>query len=150
LTLFLGLGWVGALSGYHFRRAFGDPSLRDLTAGGVLYSIGAIVDFANWPVLIPGFVGPHEIFHFFIIAAAASHWRFVYRWCDHPVNNTLTFEVFVLKDHVLAKAVGDNMEVEAGSIDEAKTLIRSIVSNRFHSTITPTIRLRYFNEEKLV
>ena len=33
LSLFLGLGWLGAISGYVFRRSFGDPSIKYLAAG---------------------------------------------------------------------------------------------------------------------
>ncbi len=149
VTLFLGLGWVGAFSGFHFRRSYGDPSLWLLASGGALYSIGAVIDFANWPVIISGVLGPHEIFHIFIIAGAGVHWAFVYRWCDHPITNTLTFEVFVLSDHVIAKAIGERMEIEATSVEEAKKMIRAVVADRYHTTITPSIRLRYFNEEKL-
>ncbi|MES2965423.1 MAG: hemolysin III family protein [Bdellovibrionota bacterium] len=149
LSLFLGLGWVGALSGYHFRRSYGDPSLRRLALGGLAYSIGALIDFLNWPVLIPGVLGPHEIFHFFIIAGAAYHWAFVFKWCDHPIADQLTFEVMISKDHVIARAVGERMEIEARSVEEAKEMIRAVVANRYHSTIKPSINLRYFNEEKL-
>lgn len=150
LSLFLGLGWIGALSGYHFRRSYGDPSLWLLGGGGLLYSLGALIDFANWPIIIEGVLGPHEIFHFFIIAGAGAHWLFVLHWSDHPITDTLTFEVMVHHDHVLARAVGERMEVEAKTVEEAKEMIRAVVANRYHSTIKPSIRLRYFNEEKLV
>ncbi len=149
VTLFLCLGWVGGLSGYLFRKAYGDPSIWKLAAGGILYSVGAIIDFSDWPVLIEGVLGPHEIFHFFIIGGAYAHWHFVYRWCDHPVNNTLTFQVFILPDYVRAEAIGDRMSIEAPTLNEAKEVIRSVVASRYHSTIRPVIRLRYFNEEEL-
>lgn len=150
VTLFLALGWVGGLSGFFFRKAYGDPSIWALVAGGVLYSIGAIIDFSKWPVLIDGVLGPHEIFHFFIMAAAFAHWRFVYRWANHPVHNTLTFHVFILSDRVRAEAVSEKMEIIAPTLVEVKELIRATVAKRYHSTIRPVIRLRYFNEEEIV
>lgn len=149
LSLFLGLGWIGALSAYHFRKTYGDPSLQLLAWGGILYSIGAAIDFAQWPIIIEGVIGPHEIFHFFIIAAAFFHWLFVYRWSNHPVNNTLVFEVVVFPDRVVANALKENMKIEGHSIEEVKKLIRVVLSDRYHSSIEPKVRLRYFSEEHL-
>lgn len=149
VTMFLALGWVGGISGFFFRKAYGDPSIWSLAAGGILYSVGAIIDFADWPVVIPGALGPHEIFHFFIIAAAFSHWRFVYRWADHPVHNILIFHVYILAGHVRAEAIDERMEIQAPTLPELKELIRAAVSKRFHSTIRPVVRLRYFNEEEI-
>lgn len=149
VSLFLGLGWVGAGSGFLFRRSYGDPSIWLLAAGGALYSLGAIIDFVKWPVLISDILGPHELFHFCVIAAAACHWSFVYRWCDHPVHNRIIFNVSVFPDHVIAKAVSENMEIEADNLELARERIRDAVTRRFHSTITPEIRLRYFKEEFL-
>jgi channel protein (hemolysin III family) len=148
--LFLGLGWVGALTGHYFRKFYGDSSIRFLIGGGAFYSLGALVDFLRWPVLIPEIVGPHEIFHIFVIAGAISHWLFIYRWAHHPVSNLMMFHVYVRSEsQVVAHAVGDNIVVESNSVEGIKNLIRFHVANKFHSRIEPTIRLRYFNEEHL-
>lgn len=148
--LFLGLGWVGALTSHYFRKFYGDGSIRFLIGGGVLYSIGALFDFLHWPVLIPDVIGSHEIFHLFVIAGAMSHWIFIYHWSRHPVSNLLMFHVYMRPENqFFAHAVGDNIVIESDSIEEIKKQIREHVARRFRSRIEPTIRLRYFNEEHL-
>src|SRR5665213_3205493 len=44
LSFFLGLGWLGAISMMQFRKAFKGASIALVVAGGVFYSIGAIID----------------------------------------------------------------------------------------------------------
>jgi channel protein (hemolysin III family) len=150
LSMFLGLGWLGAISGYVFRRSFGDPSIKYLAAGGMFYSIGAVFDFLHWPVLIDGVFGPHEVFHIFVILGALSHWIFIYRWSHHPVVNDILVHVHIFPDsRFVARAVGERIMLETRSLDEMKTLIKADVARKFHSTIQPTIRLRYFQEENI-
>jgi channel protein (hemolysin III family) len=150
LSFFLGLGWLGALSGFKFMRMFKDPSIKFFIAGGLSYSIGAVIDFARWPNIIPGVIGPHEIFHFFVILGAYSHWYFVYRWSAHPVANKILFHVHIYPTkHVVATAIGESLRLEASSVEEMKQMIKKRVSEKYHSTIQPSIRLRYFQEEHL-
>jgi hemolysin III len=150
LSLFLALGWVGAFSGYKFRSSFAHHSLRYLIGGGVFYSLGAVIDFARWPILINGVIGPHEIFHIFVVLGAWAHWQFMYLWAEHPVSNTIMFYVRVLDEkRFLARARGEWIQVEADSRQELHSLILKRVSEKYHPSIAPQIRLRYFQEEYL-
>jgi channel protein (hemolysin III family) len=150
LSFFLGLGWVGSLTGYLFRRLFRDPSIYFFGMGGIFYSIGAIIDFLRWPVIVPGWFGPHEIFHVFVVLGALSHWIFIYRWCHHPVVSTITFDVVIYpENHIVATALGDNIEVIATSIAEMKKRVRENVVLKYHSTMQPLIKLRYRREENI-
>jgi channel protein (hemolysin III family) len=150
ILLFLSLGWLGSLSGYLFRRFFRDPSVWLLALGGLFYSVGIIQEYANLWTPISGWVGPHEIFHIFVILGAISHWVFIYRWCHHPVLDTMTFDVAIFPgDRVVARAQNDNIEVVASSISEMKKLVQQKVKEKFHSTMQPLIRLRYRNEEQI-
>lgn len=150
LSLFLALGWVGALSGLLFRQKFRDPTVYILMAGGVFYSIGAIIDFSRWPVIISGVVGPHEIFHVLVVLGAAAHWVFIYYWCHHPVANKIVFDVIIYPDQqITAQAIDENIAVTAQSLAEAKVLVRERVTAKYHSTIQPSIFLRYRHEEEL-
>ena len=150
LSFFLGLGWIGALSGLQFFRLFKDSSIRFLMAGGIFYSIGAIIDFTKWPDLFSGVLGPHEIFHFFVILGASAHWYFIYIWSHHPVANHLLFHVHVFPDqHAVATAIDEHMIIEAASVVELKRLILAQVKEKYHSSITPSVRLRYFQDEHL-
>ncbi len=148
--LFLALGWVGAISGLLFRKKFRDPSIYLFAAGGLFYSIGAIFDFARWPVLVTGVFGPHETFHIFVVLGAAAHWAFIYYWCNHPVRNSIVFDVVIHPDQrVTARAINENLEFGAPSVEEMKKLVREKVASKYHSTIKPTISLRYRHEETL-
>ena len=51
--------------------------MKPLVAGAGLYTAGAGLEFAGWPTLLPGIVGPHEVFHLAVLAGMACHWQFV-------------------------------------------------------------------------
>lgn len=79
LTLYLSLGWVGAVSGYYLYRRCGIEYIKPLFYGAVAYTIGAILEYARFPVLIPGVIGPHELFHIMVLIGIAMHGAFVHR-----------------------------------------------------------------------
>ena len=77
---YLALGWVVVI-------AFPDVLSRlDLTpillfgAGGLLYSAGAVIYATRRPDPWPRTFGFHEIFHAFVIAAAAAHFAAMAGW----------------------------------------------------------------------
>ena len=43
--------------------------------GCLAYTIGAALEFARGPVVIPGVVGHHELFHIAVIIGVTLHWR---------------------------------------------------------------------------
>jgi hemolysin III len=77
LTLLM--GWGGFVLYRGLARSHSHRFLRPLLAGGIFYSIGAALNVAGWPTLWPGWVGPHEVFHTFVLAGAAAHVQFVAR-----------------------------------------------------------------------
>lgn len=79
LSLYLGLGWVGVVSGVALWRRFGPAFVQPLVWGAVAYTVGAVLEFVRWPVLLPGVLGPHEVFHGAVLAGLGFHWKFVYR-----------------------------------------------------------------------
>jgi channel protein (hemolysin III family) len=80
LVLYLSMGWFGAVSGTVLWLRHGWRFITPLFWGGVAYSIGGLLEFLQWPTLIPSVVGPHELFHVAVLAGAALHWRFVYQF----------------------------------------------------------------------
>lgn len=86
LTLYLAMGWFGAVSGVYFWMTRGRRILTllgPIMLGAFSYTIGAVLEFFRWPVLWPGVVGPHELFHVAVILGALFHWIFVYRIVSH-------------------------------------------------------------------
>ncbi len=79
LMLYLGLGWMGGVSAWLMARHGLHHHLRPLVYGALAYSIGAVLDFLHFPTLIPGVLGPHELFHLFVLAGIAFHWALVVR-----------------------------------------------------------------------
>ncbi|MFG0304584.1 MAG: hemolysin III family protein [Phycisphaerales bacterium JB040] len=77
--LYLGLGWIGGISMLVVWRTHGLGFGWRMIAAGVSYTVGAVVDYARWPTLIEGVLGPHEIFHLFVLLGAMFFWRFVER-----------------------------------------------------------------------
>ena len=79
LTLYLGLGWVGLISATALYRMVGLPPLRPLIGGALAYTVGAALEFAEVPTFMPGIVGPHEVFHLFVLVGVGMHWTYIRR-----------------------------------------------------------------------
>jgi hemolysin III len=77
--LYLGLGWLAVFVAPTLIRAVGWPGMGWLAGGGACYSAGAALDLARWPVLVPGLVGWHEVFHVCVMAGTALHGVFMVR-----------------------------------------------------------------------
>lgn len=77
LVFYLGLGWVGILSAYLTHRLHGFTIIMPLIYGALAYTVGASLEFLQLPIVIPGVIGPHELFHIAVLAGIAWHWQFV-------------------------------------------------------------------------
>ncbi len=73
LLLYLGLGWLGSISFWRLVKLQGFDLAGPILLGGLVYTLGAIIDFLAPPHLVPGVIGPHEIFHVAVVAGAALH-----------------------------------------------------------------------------
>ena len=76
-SLYLAMGWGSILCYFELARRLSFQTLRLVVLGGALYSVGALIHLLNWPVLWPGVVGAHEIFHVFVVAGSVAHYRFM-------------------------------------------------------------------------
>jgi channel protein (hemolysin III family) len=79
LLFYLAMGWTSIVPGVQLWRRYGPAYLRPLIWGGVAYSAGAVLEFLRWPVLVPGLVGSHEVFHLAVLIGISCHWYFVAR-----------------------------------------------------------------------
>jgi hemolysin III len=76
-ALYLVLGWIAVLALPDLLDNVSLPTLLLLTAGGVVYSIGALVYAMRRPNPVPAVFGYHEVFHALTIAAASLHFAAV-------------------------------------------------------------------------
>jgi channel protein (hemolysin III family) len=90
LSLYLGMGWIGAISGIVLYRRFGFTFIKPLIYGALAYTIGAIMEFMRMPVLIPGVIGPHELFHVAVLAGLGYHFAFVLSFSKFPAPASIT------------------------------------------------------------
>jgi channel protein (hemolysin III family) len=88
LSLYLILGWFGLLSGFFLYRRYGYNPLKPLLYGAIAYTFGALLEFARFPVLIPGILGPHELFHLMVLIGISLHWRFIHTILMHTPSAT--------------------------------------------------------------
>ena len=71
VSLYLVLGWLVVPMVPGLRSALGDGALALLALGGLLYTIGAVIYATHRPDPFPRVFGYHEVFHAFVIVAAA-------------------------------------------------------------------------------
>lgn len=148
-SLYIGLGWVGVLSFYKLKNVIGLSQMKWLVFGGLAYTVGAVMDLLNWPVIVTGYFQYHEIFHLLVVFAAASHWYFIYQWANHPVYDHFVVDVRERSSHEFrAHVIGEAIQVVADSKESLKNLIQKQFHDRFHHRYFPkTLSLRYVQEE---
>ncbi len=77
---YLVLGWLAVLAVPQLVGRLGPAPLALLAAGGVLYSVGAVVYATQRPDPWPRTFGFHEVFHGLVIAAAAAQYIAIVGW----------------------------------------------------------------------
>ena len=73
------LGWAVLPLVPALKAALGTGAIALLAAGGVTYTLGAVIYAARRPDPFPRIFGYHEIFHALVIAAAVCHFAAVAR-----------------------------------------------------------------------
>jgi hemolysin III len=76
-VLYLALGWVALIALPQLIQGLAAPAVVLMVAGGLLYTAGAIVFALKRPDPRPAVFGYHEIWHAFMVAAAACHFVLV-------------------------------------------------------------------------
>jgi hemolysin III len=71
-VVYIALGWVAIIGLPEMLEAVPVATVL-VCAGGVLYTLGAIVYARNRPNPVPGVFGYHELFHALVLAAAVAH-----------------------------------------------------------------------------
>ncbi|HZZ84734.1 MAG TPA: hemolysin III family protein [Anaeromyxobacteraceae bacterium] len=77
VALYLALGWVIVPVLPQLYGIVGGGGVALLAAGGLLYTVGALIYATRRPDPFPRIFGYHEVFHALVIAAAACHYAVV-------------------------------------------------------------------------
>ncbi len=93
LSMYLALGWFGGLSAILLARRLDVAFIMPLLWGGLVYSIGGVIDYFGWPTIIPGVIHAHEILHVAVLAGAILHWRFIWQFADGQVPSAAVGDV---------------------------------------------------------
>jgi len=76
-AIYVALGWVTVATFGQLPGSIGWLGVVGLGAGGLLYTVGAVIYASERPRLRPTVFGYHELFHVFVIAAAALHYAVI-------------------------------------------------------------------------
>jgi hemolysin III len=76
-TIYVGMGWLAITAIGPLAHALPARGLVWLFAGGLAYSIGAVIYALERPDPFPQVFGHHEIFHIFVLAGSALHFVFI-------------------------------------------------------------------------
>jgi len=77
---YLALGWVAVIMVPQLVERLHAAPLSLIAAGGILYTIGAVIYARGRPNPWPRVFGFHELFHAFVIAAALCHFAAMAGW----------------------------------------------------------------------
>ncbi|MGH8498325.1 MAG: PAQR family membrane homeostasis protein TrhA [Methylococcales bacterium] len=79
LTLYLGMGWMGGISAVLLYQRYGTRFHKYLIFGALAYTAGALLDFFQFPGVLPGIIGSHELFHVTVLLGMGFHWFMVHQ-----------------------------------------------------------------------
>lgn len=78
--IYLLMGWLAVIVIYPLFNALQLGALLWLFAGGLFYTIGAVIYALKKPDPYPGILGFHEIFHLFVMLGSFSHFWLMYKY----------------------------------------------------------------------
>jgi hemolysin III len=74
------MGWLVVIAFWPLIKKVPLQGVAWLVAGGVFYSIGAVVYALKWPLKNAKWFGFHEIFHLFVIAGSLCHFWLMFKY----------------------------------------------------------------------
>jgi hemolysin III len=79
-ALYVALGWMAVFAAPAFVAALPREGVAWLIAGGLVYTLGAVIFVIERPRLRPGVFGPHALWHLLVIGGSACHFWAVARY----------------------------------------------------------------------
>ena len=80
--LYLGFSWLCLVPGWWMFPQLTPGAIAWLAAGGVAYTIGALIYVKERPDPWPGLFGHHEVWHLCVLAGAGAHFIFTLGFVD--------------------------------------------------------------------
>jgi hemolysin III len=80
IGLYLGMGWLGLLVLPYAFSALPASAGSWIIAGGLCYTLGAVIYGLRRPNPVPDWFGFHEIWHLFVMGGSFCHFWVVYRY----------------------------------------------------------------------
>ena len=80
VSVYLFMGWMGAIIFQPLAQELSGNGIIWLIAGGLFYSVGAIIYGTKRPDPFPHIFGFHEIWHLFVMAGSFCHFWCIYRY----------------------------------------------------------------------
>lgn len=80
VSIYLLLSWGGAVPlflAFNLAARMSRPGHFLLLGGGLIYTLGFVIYYWQWPDPRPGLFGHHEIWHFFVIGGSLCHYLFI-------------------------------------------------------------------------
>ena len=77
---YVAVGWLAVVPMTQIMLALPWEGIGLIALGGVLYTLGAVVYAKRWPDPLPSFLGYHEVFHLFVVAASVAHYLAIWRY----------------------------------------------------------------------
>jgi hemolysin III len=71
--LYVAMGWLAVVAMGPLSSSLSSYALHWLLAGGIVYTVGAVVYVMDRPRLWPGRFGAHDLWHLFVIGGSACH-----------------------------------------------------------------------------
>lgn len=78
--IYILMGWLAVIVIFPLIKALQIGALMWLLAGGLFYTIGAVIYALKKPDPYPGILGFHEIFHLFVLAGSFSLFWMIYKY----------------------------------------------------------------------
>ena len=71
--IYIVMGWLCVIAVPKFIPLFAPATVAWLLAGGILYTVGAVIYATKKGNFFPGVFGFHEVWHLFVLLGAAAH-----------------------------------------------------------------------------
>ncbi len=78
--VYLLMGWLVIIAFYPLIKSLSAGAIACLVAGGLLYTVGALIYGFKWPRINSTWFGFHEIFHLFVIGGTLGHFWLMFRF----------------------------------------------------------------------